>query len=385
MAENIINVDEVIDKLKKIAARFRGQEQHKTIERWLKTVAKNYLIESLPRMRVFSIPSEKSARAEFFRLMALYLGAEPGSEIEEKNIAGALLRLKKNPIHLFEQAQLPEWYVKAVVKGDNIVYLYLHPPAFDDASHICDYLAAEGHKYRDVTKLAFTTAKTKAQYWIERINAKIAEENDGKTVVEICQLGDNEHRLVQLVKESHFKREGKLMKHCLSGGTYFRKFEKGGFVYFSVRDASNNPKITIEAKVQAVLLGANRSAVLTAVQVAGPENRMPQESQVLLALLDAQNVFENRLNSFKDGNFDEQEEEEQEEEEQEQEDEDEDEQEEISDDEIDDEDNYHIARNAEADSDLAAMEELRKQVEEEQNRQKRTKRPVRREEDDDWE
>lgn len=99
---------------------------------------------------------------------------------------------------------------------------------------------------------------------------------------------------VRLVSATAFRREGKLMEHCIGRGDYYRSSAQGVAAYLSLRDAAGIPRVTIEvvdkAVVQAQAIGNTYAwddwyAELAAIMyVMGWEDgcRLPYNSDVVL-------------------------------------------------------------------------------------------------------
>jgi len=109
-----------------------------------------------------------------------------------------------------------------------------------EVEHIIDFLMSNKAPKR-IKYMSYDEAKKGAEKWTKTLIKKAANiietEKDTKTVIDF----KNGMRLVKLKGESAFKREGHLMKHCVS--SYFGKEDT---TIYSLRDINNNPHCTIE-------------------------------------------------------------------------------------------------------------------------------------------
>ncbi|MEX0315105.1 MAG: hypothetical protein AB3N18_13085, partial [Allomuricauda sp.] len=89
-----------------------------------------------------------------------------------------------------------------------------------EIEHIIDYLASDKAPKR-LKKMSYAQAKSNTDKWNKSLikkGSKIKEdESDVETVLEL----DNGFRWVKLVRESAYKREGFLMRHCVA--SYYGK------------------------------------------------------------------------------------------------------------------------------------------------------------------
>ena len=77
---------------------------------------------------------------------------------------------------------------------------------------------------------------------------------------------ENGWKIVKITNEHDMTTEGNLMGHCVGGGGYWRKYEEGRCLIFSLRDKKNEPHATVE------IGGPNLQEV---VQIQGKENNEP--------------------------------------------------------------------------------------------------------------
>lgn len=145
-------------------------------------------------------------------------------------------------IQQVESEEVKKW-IKTVLKA----YLSKNDENVGEIEHILDYFSFKRKKCKErnkrfkLTRLGYEQARDEASAWVEKQNKKAANIVETEAdIVEIKEL-DNGLRLVKLVGENAFKREGRLMSHCV--GSYYGK--KGVEVY-SIRDEGNSPHCTIE-------------------------------------------------------------------------------------------------------------------------------------------
>lgn len=111
-------------------------------------------------------------------------------------------------------------------------YLEKNKPETEEVEHIIDYLAQET---KHISKMSYDSAKSNAEKWLKTQikkgnNIKELEE-DTKTILD---FGDG-FKIVQLIGENAYKREGFLMSHCVA--SYYGKSVE----VYSLRDKDNIP------------------------------------------------------------------------------------------------------------------------------------------------
>jgi len=106
-----------------------------------------------------------------------------------------------------------------------------------ELEHIIDYIVSE--KPKRIMKATYDEIKNKAMKWSESLQDKgknIIETSDD--IKEIMSWSEG-FRFVKLISEKSYKREGNMMRHCVS--SYFGKDDD----IYSLRDLENNPHCTI--------------------------------------------------------------------------------------------------------------------------------------------
>jgi hypothetical protein len=130
--------------------------------------------------------------------------------------------------------------IKARLDGKNPQYPI---PSQTEVEHVVDYLvnrAVKGRKLK-LKKASYEQMRDKAEEWIVSLNKKADGIVETEEDVEVIKQWKSGMKLVKLVGENAYKREGKLMSHCVS--SYFRSSEAR---VYSIRDANNNPHCTME-------------------------------------------------------------------------------------------------------------------------------------------
>lgn len=126
----------------------------------------------------------------------------------------------------------------------NLVnYLEKNPEVQDEIEHIIDYLISKDAPAR-LRGMAYAEAKSNAEKWV-KAQAKKGEDiketdKDTETVLDF----NDGFRIVKLVGENAYKREGFLMRHCVA--SYFGKNTE----IYSLRDKDNLPHCTMEKDQQ---------------------------------------------------------------------------------------------------------------------------------------
>lgn len=137
--------------------------------------------------------------------------------------------------HMNANNEVIDW-INSVLKN----YTSKRAWSMTTVEHIIDYLVSDSAPKR-LLKMSFTEALSNAEKWTKSNQKKgrhLIETNDD---VRVFKEWDNGFRVVELLTENSFKREGYLMNHCLGGYNP----EEGSKIY-SLRDASNMPHATLE-------------------------------------------------------------------------------------------------------------------------------------------
>lgn len=122
-------------------------------------------------------------------------------------------------------------------------YLKENPEVQDDIEHIIDYLVSDDAPKR-LKSMSYDEAKSNAEKWTKAQQKKgqhIKEADDDTEVVLDFKDG---FKVVRLVGENAYKREGYLMRHCIA--SYYGSNTE----IYSLRDKDNNPHCTMEKDQQ---------------------------------------------------------------------------------------------------------------------------------------
>lgn len=141
-------------------------------------------------------------------------------------------------------------YAKHIEANDFVIkwvektlksYLKDNKPSTEDVEHIIDYLSQEEGK---ISRMSYEDAHKNAEKWTKSQQKKGSniEETEKDTKV-ILDFKDG-FKIVQLIGENAYKREGFLMSHCVGG------YHGNGKVIYSLRDKDNMPHCTIEKDQQ---------------------------------------------------------------------------------------------------------------------------------------
>ncbi|WP_205597917.1 PcfJ domain-containing protein, partial [Flagellimonas sp. CMM7] len=113
----------------------------------------------------------------------------------------------------------------------------------NEIEHIIDYLVSDKAPKR-LKKMSYAQAKSNTDKWNKALIKKGAKINESEKDIEIVLELDNGFKWVKLVGENAFKREGALMRHCVS--SYYGK----DVDIYSLRDKKNEPHCTVEKDQQ---------------------------------------------------------------------------------------------------------------------------------------
>jgi len=124
-------------------------------------------------------------------------------------------------------------------------YIEKNEAKISEVEHIIDFLVSDKAPKR-MKKLSYKQAKIDAENWGKKLQeeAKKIKESGGDT--ELIHDFKNGFKIVKLIGENAYKREGKLMGHCVA--SYFGKNDE----IFSLRDKNNNPHCTMSKSSQQI-------------------------------------------------------------------------------------------------------------------------------------
>jgi hypothetical protein len=108
-----------------------------------------------------------------------------------------------------------------------------------EIEHIIDYLNSDKAPSR-LQKMSYDQARSNAEKWTKALAKKGQHIEETENDIHIWETF-GEFKLVQLLTENAYKREGFLMSNCVS--SYFNSDDS---TIFSVRDKNNMPHCTLE-------------------------------------------------------------------------------------------------------------------------------------------
>jgi hypothetical protein len=116
-------------------------------------------------------------------------------------------------------------------------------PVLREVEHIIDYLVS-GNAPQRLKKASYAQMKSNAEKWNESLQKRgngIIEESEDTETIKDFQDG---FKIVKLIGENAYKREGALMRHCVES------YYGNGKEIYSLRDKNNMPHCTIEKDQQ---------------------------------------------------------------------------------------------------------------------------------------
>ena len=108
-----------------------------------------------------------------------------------------------------------------------------------EAEHIIDFFNSDASP-KNFVRMSYEDAQAKAAEWTEKMNKKGDEIKESSSDTEVVLDFLDGFKIVKLIGENAYKREGALMRHCVAG--YFGN----GKEIYSLRDAKNMPHCTME-------------------------------------------------------------------------------------------------------------------------------------------
>ena len=125
------------------------------------------------------------------------------------------------------------------IKHNLSNYLEKYPEITSEIEHILDYFVAHNEPLK-LRKISYSQARAASEKWIEQLNKKSNEIIELDEDVKVVLNFEDDYKLVQLIGEDAFKREGTLMSHCVA--SYFNRESE----IYSLRDDKNMPHATFE-------------------------------------------------------------------------------------------------------------------------------------------
>jgi hypothetical protein len=236
-SRNVLNTEEIKATLNAIVDAKKGTEDAR---RWVNTVLYNLLLREGSGEYVVVV----SPALETFTVRA----CTP----EEDDY----LILEK-----IKYSEAPDWAKKKVDESaDGLLVLfkvYISDKVKKRLDHILDWMSSgdEVPKGDQITKITYKDAYKHADAWVKRVNARVDAEND-RVLLNVLYTFEDGYFLCQLTHKKSFMREGKLLKHCVGSGNYYKQWTESECAILSLRDKENFPHVTIRvvAKAEGPLL-----------------------------------------------------------------------------------------------------------------------------------
>lgn len=118
-------------------------------------------------------------------------------------------------------------------------------PFYDELMHILDYLSSEeGRRVLpdNVSRMSYAEAVRRANEWISDDARPVGKDAGG---YEVLRKYDNGYKWVKLLDKAACNYEGSAMGHCV--GSYAERVTSAELIIYSLRDAHNEPHVTIES------------------------------------------------------------------------------------------------------------------------------------------
>jgi hypothetical protein len=140
---------------------------------------------------------------------------------------------------LGDNAEIIAWLTtagkKAIVKGKI---------KESDLEHIVDWLYSSDAPKR-LQRMSVIDAIRLTAKWMENNKRKGKDLSDSKKDIKTFMKFKDDSKIVKLLTENAFKREGFLMSHCLGGYSVRKEYD-----IYSLRDKNNNPHATFEVSIK---------------------------------------------------------------------------------------------------------------------------------------
>jgi hypothetical protein len=134
-------------------------------------------------------------------------------------------------------------WIDTTLKADiRKKFLRLKAENQGEIEHILDYLCSSAAPKR-LQKMSYAQAKLSTDKWMKANQKKGRNITDEDGDIETIHEYADGSKIVKLLTERSYKREGFLMSHCLGG--YSPKSERD---IYSYRDAKNQPHATFEVQ-----------------------------------------------------------------------------------------------------------------------------------------
>jgi hypothetical protein len=210
---NVINVCDVEKRVNCYSARAKLP----AVRCWINTVARNH-----------------------------FLGKLSASDIEAN-----FKKYDPNDVFMAKREELPDWAKCALKRNEPLMWFDLHRSQNAGIWNVLDNIllwfngfSAADPKLKRIDRISFDAASRAAVLKLRTINNDIWRFiRDNPPVVKVY----NDFKWVRLTTQLHFEREGILMHHCVGRAGYYERSKNGECTIYSLRDANNEPHVTIEA------------------------------------------------------------------------------------------------------------------------------------------
>jgi hypothetical protein len=184
------------------------KENDERIDNWIKTVAKNHYYKNSLFIDEFGI------------LMS-----------DEQNLYSDIGRLADIQIinYMNENTNLLDVSIERDEHEHEL---------FSKIRHLIDYLKSDSAPTR-ISRLSFSDADRLSVEWLISLNKK-SSTDESKDDIKFLKSLSNDYFIVKLITEQAYKREGKIMGHCIA--SYYHNDS----IIYSLRDKENNPCCTVE-------------------------------------------------------------------------------------------------------------------------------------------
>jgi hypothetical protein len=239
---NIYNIEELRSFIQRLGETklkqtptLGAENSGELLQHWLDTVAYNYCLQH--------------SDTEYFAVVPDGFKGKVKLESED---ADDYLEVKVLP-----RSEAKEWAQKKLDGLDEPRILVLMNAETsgehkDMLLHIADWILS-GDKVptskEQITKVTVEAAVDHAEEWVARMNAKQESEQDMREV-RVLYTFDDGYKLVQLVTENSFIREGKLLRHCIGNGNYYTTYKRNPkSIFLSLRDTDNFPCVSVQTSL----------------------------------------------------------------------------------------------------------------------------------------
>ena len=173
----------------------------------------------------------------------------------------------------------PPWIQKLVAQGQEVFTFdpLADSKLTDDMHNIADWInhlyTNDRNAYKKLDLYNFEQADAAQKKWHASLAKRALKQQEIEQetgAVTVMQIGD--YRWVVLTDPDTLTKEGDRMGHCV--GSYWRYVRSGEIKIYSLRDARNNPHVTMEVKMRENGYG-NYTGQGTVIQVQGRANTVP--------------------------------------------------------------------------------------------------------------